>query len=64
MNLAARMGAFYVDAYVVSYTPAASKGISLAAVSSWAGDNEISSVQVVTPDSFVSKSLIKTCKRF
>ena len=58
-NLAVRMGAFHVDAYVVSYTAKAAQGIALTAVTSWGGDNEIATVQCVTPGELTQSHLLK-----
>lgn len=59
MHLATQMGAFYVDAYVVSYTPQAKKAIGLAAVNSFGGNTEIGTIQVVDPDEFTTNHLLK-----
>ena len=58
-NLAVRMGAFHVDAYVVSYTPRAAQSIALTAVTSWGGDNELGTVQCVTPGELTQAHLLK-----
>ncbi len=58
--LAARQGAFYVDAYIVTYTAAGMRGASLGAATSWGGDNEISMLQCVRPTSrFIEEHLLK-----
>lgn len=64
MNLATRMGAFYVDAYIVSHDANAMQSIALASVSSWGGDNEMSTVQCVTPDNFTQSHLLKHASVF
>ena len=64
VNTAVRMGAFYVDSYILSYTPEAKKGIGLSAIQSWGGDNEISTVQVVDPDEFTQNHLQKHASVF
>lgn len=58
-NLAVRMGAFHVDAYVVSYTPRAAQSIALTSVTSWGGDNELGTVQCVTPGELTQAHLLK-----
>lgn len=58
-NLAVRMGAFHVDSYVVSYSPASMQGIALSSVTSWGGDNEIATVQCVTPGELTQHHLLK-----
>lgn len=58
-NLAVRMGAFHVDAYVVSYTAKAAQGIALTSVTSWGGDNEIATIQCVTPGELTQAHLLK-----
>jgi hypothetical protein len=64
LNLAVRMGAFYVDSYVVSNSPAAKVGIALSAVSSWGGDTEMSTIQVVSPDNFTEAHLLRHASVF
>lgn len=63
-NLAARMGAFHVDSYAVSYTAKAAQGIALTAVTSWGGDNELATIQCVTPDEFTQNHLMKHASVF
>lgn len=58
-NLAVRMGAFHVDSYVVSYTAKAAQGVALTAVTSWGGDNELATIQCVTPGELTQAHLLK-----
>lgn len=64
LNLAVRMGAFYVDDYVISYNSSSRAGIALAARSSWGGDTEMSTVQVVDPDNFTANHLMRHASVF
>lgn len=59
MNLAVRMGAFYVDAYVASYSAKTARAIETLSVTSWAGDNEMSSIQCVMPTEDTQNHLLK-----
>ena len=59
LNLAARTGAYHVDCYIVSYDAGTMQGIAMTAVTSWGGDNEIATVQCVTPDELTQSHLLK-----
>ena len=59
LNLAARTGAFHVDCYIVSYDSGTMQGIAMTAVTSWGGDNEMATVQCVTPDELTQSHLLK-----
>ncbi len=64
MYRASRKGMYYVDAYLAYTNPQAQDKFALCAGSSWGGDNDISSLQCVTPWSYVQAHLLTHMSAF